>query len=146
MTMICRLENDVEEIGKLRSFILTCMNRFGLPTDMEMPVNLALEEAVVNVMQYAFDDGEKHEILVEAGREENLFSLTVTDGGRAFNPFEAPEADTTLDAEQRGIGGLGIHLIRNLADKVTYRRENGQNMLTLFFACKAPAEKEDGVQ
>lgn len=140
--MICRLENNVKEVGKLRSFILACMNRFNLSTDMEMPVNLALEEVVVNVMQYAFGDGEKHEICVEAKREEDLFILTITDEGRAFNPLEVPQVDITLNAEERNIGGLGIHLIRNLTDNVTYHRDNGQNILTLYFACKEVVDKE----
>lgn len=141
MTMVCKLESNVKEVGKLRSFILACMDRFALPADLEMPINLALEEAVVNVMQYAFDDGKEHEINVEAERKEKEFALTITDEGRAFNPLEAPEADITLKAEERSIGGLGIHLIRSLADEVTYRRENGQNILTMHFACKDAAKE-----
>lgn len=140
--MTCKLENRTEEIERLHPFIRTCMDRFALPAEWEMRMNLALEEAVVNVIQYAFDDRERHEILLEARREEDVFTLTVTDGGRAFNPLEAPEADTTLDAQKREIGGLGIHLIRSLSDKVSYRRENGSNVLTLYFLCKRP-EKEN---
>lgn len=143
MMMTCKLKNQTEETARLQPFIRTCIDRFELPADWEMRINLAIEEAVVNVMQYAFDDREEHEICLEAERKDNVFTLTVSDGGRAFNPLEAPEADTTLNAEEREIGGLGIHLIRSLADEVTYRRESGRNVLSLHFVCKKMPHPKD---
>lgn len=140
MMMTCKLKNQTEETARLQPFIRTCIDRFELPADWEMRMNLALEEAVVNVMQYAFDNRERQEICLEAERKEDVFTLTVSDGGRAFNPLEAPEADTTLNAQERSIGGLGIHLMRSLTDEISYRREKGRNVLTLHFACNKTEE------
>lgn len=135
--MTCHLENSMEEIQKLHPFVLDCISKYGLPAGWEMRLNLALEEAVANVILYAFDDTARHEICVDANRANDSFMLVVIDAGRAFNPLaEAPETDVTLNAEERKIGGLGIHLIRNLADDVIYSRENGLNKLKLIFFCR----------
>jgi len=58
-------------------------------------------------------------------------TVTVTDNGHEFNPLNAPVPDTTLSLEEREIGGLGIHLVRNMMDAVTYAHHDGFNELTL---------------
>lgn len=78
MMMTCKLKNQTEETARLQPFIRTCIDRFELPADWEMRINLAIEEAVVNVMQYAFDDREEHEICLEAERKIRSLADEVT--------------------------------------------------------------------
>jgi anti-sigma regulatory factor (Ser/Thr protein kinase) len=96
-----------------------------------MQIDLALEEAVVNIIDYAYPKDVVGEIVVTAAIADNTLQVTITDSGRPFDPTMAPEPDTTLPLEQREIGGLGIHLIRNIMDSVTYIRLPSANCLSL---------------
>ena len=96
-----------------------------------MKMNLAIEEAVVNVMNYAYPPGAKGEVRIEAGVHEGYVEFVISDDGTPFNPTEVEDADTTLSAEERQIGGLGIFLVKHFMDIVEYKYVDGQNVLTL---------------
>ena len=93
--------------------------------------DLALEEHLTNVMNYAYEDARTHEILVRLEVDSAFFMIEVQDDGRPFNPLEVPPVDTTLPLDQRPIGGLGIHLIRSFMDEVRYERRANRNILRL---------------
>ena len=95
-------------------------------------MNLAVEEAVVNVMKYAYPSATKGEVTIEAHADNETLKFTITDHGIPFDPTTFEEADTTLSTEERPIGGLGIHLIRKMMDSINYNRIDGQNVLTLI--------------
>jgi anti-sigma regulatory factor (Ser/Thr protein kinase) len=95
-----------------------------------MSINLALEEAVTNVMLYAYPDG-KGKVLIEAEKNDKLITFIISDNGIPFDPTSSPEADITLSAEERSIGGLGIHLVRQIMDHISYERKDDTNILTL---------------
>ncbi len=96
---------------------------------------LAAEEAFVNIAHYAYGgEGGTVGITLTIAKNPPLATLTFTDTGVAHNPLETPPPDLTLPAEQRKIGGLGIYLISQSVDTVSYRYENGQNILTLVKA------------
>jgi anti-sigma regulatory factor (Ser/Thr protein kinase) len=90
-----------------------------------------LEEAVVNVINYAYPKEEHEYIYLSARMHEGSIVLVLTDTGKEFDPTAAPEADVTLSAEDRQIGGLGIFLIRQIMNEVKYERIEGKNVLTL---------------
>jgi anti-sigma regulatory factor (Ser/Thr protein kinase) len=92
---------------------------------------LALEELVTNCIKYGYDDKEKHVIKVGVDLTESEMVMSVEDDGHPFNPLAQAEPDTTLPVEERPIGGLGIHLLRKMSDKMGYLRENGVNRVTL---------------
>ena len=92
---------------------------------------LAVEEAVVNVMSYAYPLGTQGDITVEAKATEQWLKFIITDQGKAFDPTQGGDADTTLSAEDRPIGGLGILLVQQLMDTINYERVDGNNVLTL---------------
>ena len=92
---------------------------------------LAVEEAVVNVMSYAYPLGTKGDIIVEATATDEWLKFIITDQGKAFDPTQGGNADTTLTAEDRPIGGLGVLLVQKLMDSINYERINGKNVLTL---------------
>lgn len=125
------LANDISEISRLADFVEEIGNDFSLTPDIVFNLNLVLEEAVVNVINYAYPKEEHQSIYLSARLHEGSIILVLTDTGKEFDPTMAPEADVTLSAEDRQIGGLGIFLIRQIMNEVRYERIEGKNVLTL---------------
>ena len=125
------LANDISEISRLAQFVDEVGEEFSLTPDITFNLNLVLEEAVVNVINYAYPKEEHEFIYLSAKLHEDSIVLVLTDTGKEFDPTMAPEADITLSAEERPIGGLGIFLIRQIMNEVKYERIEGKNVLTL---------------
>lgn len=125
------LPNDVQEVPKLAGFIDEFCETCGIDMSTTMSLNLAIEEAVVNVMDYAYPNGGKGDIYIEAECDNDVMTFIIRDNGIPFDPTKASEVDTTLSAEERPIGGLGIHLVRTIMDTEEYSYTDGQNVLTL---------------
>ncbi len=110
----------VEEIGRLEDW----------PPKLVFEVTLVLDELGVNIVKYG---GEVSEIEVSLSSGKEAVTIEITDDGRPFDPVnEAAEPDLASPLEERRIGGLGIHLVRNVMDEMHYRREQGKNHLTLM--------------
>ena len=125
------LQNEVAEISKLAIFIDELGEEFGLSPELVFNLNLVLEEAVSNVILYAYPQEEHQTISLIAKKKGNQLIFVLTDSGKEFDPTQAPDADITLSAEERPIGGLGIFLIRQIMNTVEYQRIDGKNVLTL---------------
>ena len=125
------LANDISEISKLNQFVEEIGEEFSLSPAIDFNLTLVLEEAVVNVINYAYPKEEHESIYLSARLHEGSIVLVLTDTGVEFDPTLAPEADITLSAEERPIGGLGIFLIRQIMNEVKYERIDGKNILTL---------------
>ena len=125
------LANDISEISRLYEFIEELGNDFSLSPDIVFNLNLVLEEAVVNIINYAYPKEEHESIYLSARMHEGSIILVLTDTGKEFDPTAAPEADVTLSADERQIGGLGIFLIRQFMNEVKYESIEGKNVLTL---------------
>jgi sigma-B regulation protein RsbU (phosphoserine phosphatase) len=125
------LPNDIETIPQLNEFIDLVAEEVGLDMSLTMSLNLAMEEAVVNVMDYAYPNGQKGNVDIEVTADQEWMTFVITDTGIAFDPTTKEDADTTLSAEERPIGGLGIFLVRQLMDDINYKREGNKNVLTL---------------
>ena len=106
-------------------------DRLGLEDRTAKSLRLALEEIVVNVIDYAYPAGTRGKVDIRAWSDGEIVRFTVSDGGVPFDPTAVPPVDTTLSAEERPIGGLGIHLARTLMDAVRYERADEKNVLTL---------------
>ena len=129
--MRLKVENKQEELERVSAAIEDFSLEADWPLDLVFKVNLALEEIVINVMNYAHDSG-LHEIEVNLTSDDNALTIEVVDDGRPFDPLhDAPEPDVDAELEDRDIGGLGIHFVRTLMDDVQYRREQGKNHLTM---------------
>ena len=126
------LHNDIQQIPQLAEFVETIAEEKKLDQAMAMSLNLALEEAVTNVILYAYPDGIDGLVDIEAFIREDCLEFILSDSGKPFDPTAAPAADITLGVEDRSIGGLGIYLVRNIMDTVSYRYENGKNILTMI--------------
>ena len=125
------LRNNIEEINRLHTFIEEVGEMVALPMKTVMNLNLVLEEAVTNVILYAYPKEEHEYIHLTAKEQEGKLIFILTDSGKAFDPTQAPDADITLSADDRQIGGLGIFLIRKIMNEVKYERIDGKNVLTL---------------
>ena len=125
------MRNDIQQIPTLAEW----MEGLEIPAELNMPLNLALEEAVSNVMLYAYPE-QSGQVLVECTRryreQTEQMVFTISDSGIPFDPTQHAEADISLSAEEREIGGLGIHLVRQIMDEVRYAREENKNILTLI--------------
>ena len=119
------LQNDVRQIPQLADFVETIAQESNLDQALAMTLNLALEEAVTNVIMYAYPKGSQGLVDLEAIVRKDSHS------GKPFDPNAAPKADISLDVEERPIGGLGIYMVMNIMDSVAYRRENDRNILTM---------------
>ena len=121
--------NDVgESLRRLESFL----NDRQIDPEAVFSAVLVLEEVLTNIIKYSYGEGTDEEILVEVSVGVAELSLRFTDGGREFDWESAPGPDMDRPIEDRPIGGLGIHLVRNLARRMAYRRLENKNVLELI--------------
>ena len=133
------ITNEMSEVTKLKQFMEGAAREFGIPDDIQLSLNLAVEEAVVNVINYAYPKGTEGDIEInitnspipDLSESSTEVIFTIIDEGVPFDPTTHDEADTTSELEERQIGGLGIHLIRNIMDRVEYQRDGNSNKLTM---------------
>ena len=125
------LTNDVREVAKLSSFQKSFYEKMNLETSLARQLRLAVEEAVVNVIEYAYPAGMEGSVEVTMMSDSHRLKVVIDDSGVPFDPTAEKKADITLSAEERRVGGLGIHLVRELMDSINYERVNGHNILTL---------------
>jgi sigma-B regulation protein RsbU (phosphoserine phosphatase) len=125
------LNSDLKEIRDLNNFIKKVCGALSLDEKMTRKIRLAVEEAVVNVMEYAYLEGKKGDVIVAAKADSNRLKIIITDQGKPFDPTQKEKADVSLTAEERPIGGLGLLLVRELMDSINYEREGNSNVLTL---------------
>ena len=126
------LENEIGQISRLSKFISNIATSRGLDENLAMNINLAMEEAVTNSIMYAYPEGTRGEIEVDARVDDDTIEFTIADCGMEFDPTARPEPDINAGAEERPIGGLGIFLVKNIMDSVSYIREKDTNILRLI--------------
>ena len=125
------LHNDIQQIPQLAEFVETIAEEKQLDQSLAMSLNLALEEAVTNVILYAYPKGADGLVDVEAILKPHSLEFIITDSGVPFDPTAVPEADVTLSADERPIGGLGIYLVNKLMDELHYQRIDDKNVLSM---------------
>jgi anti-sigma regulatory factor (Ser/Thr protein kinase) len=126
------LAPDIAEIPQLLDWVETCCGASGVGGDIANKLALALEEAAANVINHAFvDSPPPHHLAVMLTIDADRVAAEIIDNGKAFDPSAIPEPDRTLPLASRDPGGLGIHLIRKMMDRVDYHRVDGENRLKL---------------
>ena len=125
------LQNDVLQVPQLNAFVKQIMARLNIESTLARKLQLAVEEAVVNVIEYAYPQGVKGDIHLHVTSDGQSLKFVIKDHGVAFDPTMKEKTDTTLSAEDRPIGGLGILLVREMMDSINYIRTEGMNVLTL---------------
>ena len=113
------VENKLENMPAISDFVAETLANAGVSDAFASRVQVAIDEASSNVINYAYDGSPGTvKLTLEITAAELI--ITVADHGKPFNPLYAPTPDTDLSVEERPIGGLGIHLIKNLMDAVDY--------------------------
>ena len=126
-----RVATNVEDLRRAQEEIEAFCNAEQWPADIVFQIGLVVEELGINVVNYAYEDGDEHEFSISVNSVDDSLTLEIVDGGRAFDPLhDAPEPDLEASLEDRPIGGLGVYLVRTIMDELHYRREDGQNRLT----------------
>ncbi len=125
------VEARAAELAALQSFLTEFWAAAALPVDVRYPFELALEEIFVNIVSYATDPAHPGLVTLTLNSDATTVQMTISDDSTPFDPLSRDAPDTTLDLDSRGIGGLGIHLIRTMMDEVSYRLSDGQNHLTM---------------
>ena len=125
------LTNKPEEKRKLLAALENFAQANQLPASVVQAADLALEEHLTNVINYAYDDAHLHQIVIRLAVEKHELVIEVEDDGKPFNPLAKAQVDTSIPLDAKPIGGLGIHLMRKFMDVLRYRREGHKNILHL---------------
>ena len=125
------LINKVSEITKLNAFVKSATSTLNMETGLANQIKLAVEEAVTNIINYAYQNDTEGKISVNIEADESRIRFLLSDSGAEFDPTGESKADTTLSVDERPIGGLGVFLVRNLMDSINYERVDGKNVLRM---------------
>ena len=126
-----KLKSDLAELDTLSRHVQDFGRSLGLSKKFLFEINLALDELFTNIISYGYQDNSDHLIEITITPLNNSLELCIEDDGVPFNLIDVAGPDLPCDIESCKIGGLGIHLIKNLMDEVCYRRSKGKNRLTL---------------
>lgn len=131
-TVKLTLLNQLNELEKIVAAVENLSNKWGLSARMGMELNLVLEELFTNIVFYAFEDGAEHELWIEFEKSgEGVMKIRLTDEGKPFNLVERTISDLDKSLEEREVGGLGIHFVKEMTDKVEYERVGNKNVVIL---------------
>ena len=126
--------NTLTSLSPLTTAVNRFMDQHTLPDEAIFRVNLAIEEIVTNIIKYGYDDTDPHTITVNLALFPDTIHLQLKDDGHPFDPLQMPEPDIHMPLDQRKVGGLGLHLVRETVSHIAYRRENGANILDMDIA------------
>ena len=131
MTASADFISDRAELEKLEGFTADFALKTGLSDKDLFALQIIVEELVTNVIDYGGVPAGEHAVRVDLSAEGGELLIRLTDRGTEYNPLLREDPDTTLPAEQRPIGGLGVHFCKKLTDAQEYERRDGCNVLTL---------------
>jgi serine/threonine-protein kinase RsbW len=125
------LINKISEVSKLVEQVEVFAEENEISFKILNTINLALDEIITNIISYGYSDEIEHIIEVDLSKDNLWLTVTITDDAKEFNPLDQPEPDVSKPLEEKQIGGLGIHLIRNLLDELDYKRVDGKNIFIM---------------
>ncbi|MDD6645104.1 MAG: ATP-binding protein [Oscillospiraceae bacterium] len=126
------IDATVENITSVTDFVDEQLEEFGCPLKAKMQIDIAIDELFGNIAHYAYKpDVGPATVRVEVNENPLAVIITFIDHGVQYDPLSAREPDTTLSAEERSIGGLGIYIVKKSMDEITYEYKDGQNILKI---------------
>ncbi len=131
-TLSVSIGNEMKELTHVIQVVNVFLEPRALPSKLVYAVNLILEEILMNIIKYGYDDEESHEIEVQIEIEKEEVALTVVDDGREFNPLTVPPPDRSKSAMDRIEEGLGLQFVRHMRNAMEYRREEDKNILKIW--------------
>jgi anti-sigma regulatory factor (Ser/Thr protein kinase) len=127
-----RLVNDLDAMARIPDWVEGFGAAHGLRPAVINDLNVALDEVVSNAIVHGYAAGAPGEIVVRLRCRRSAVTAEVEDDGRPFDPLQAPPPDLTAPLAERPVGGLGLHFVRNLMDKVSYARVGARNVLKML--------------
>lgn len=125
------IKNQVGELERVNQFIKEISEELGLDMELQMNLNLVMEEMVSNVIFYAYPEGKAADIELTAESNGKELTFVLSDQGKEFDPTAKEDADPDVSPVEREIGGMGIFIVKNIMNQVTYQRLEGKNLLTM---------------
>ena len=126
------VEAETDKLDEVLEFVGGILEEAECSMKAKIQLDVAVEEIFVNIANYAYGDSKgMAEIMVEIEDSPKAAVIEFRDTGMQFDPLAKPDPDTTLSADQRQIGGLGIFMVKKSMDDVSYRYEDGRNIFTM---------------
>ena len=125
------LKNQVGELERVNQFVEEIGEELNLDLELQMNLNLVMEEMVSNVIFYAYPEGKTAEIELLAESNGKELTFVLSDQGKEFDPTLKDDANPDVNPAEREIGGMGIFIVKNIMNEVTYQRLEGKNLLTM---------------
>ena len=126
-----RIKNQVGELERVSRFVEEIGKELGLDMESQMNLNLVMEEVVSNVIFYAYPKQSDAIIELMAESDGKELTLVLSDQGKAFDPTLMEAANMDINPAERELGGMGIFIVKNIMNQVTYQRLEGRNLLTM---------------
>ena len=127
------LENKREELSVLTQMLQIFLRPYPLPSRTLYALELSLEEVFVNIVAYAYEDDQPHEIHFDVAVDDDMIAMKFRDDGRPFNPLTVKKPDLHKPPQETAMGGLGIKFVRQMRDMMEYQRQDDWNILRLWF-------------
>jgi len=126
-----QIKNQVQELDNVARFVEEIGEELGLDMELQMNLNLVMEEMVSNVIFYAYPEGSDATIELTAESDGKELTFVLSDQGREFDPTKKEDTDMDVNPAERELGGMGIFIVKNIMNRVTYQRLEGKNLLTM---------------
>jgi anti-sigma regulatory factor (Ser/Thr protein kinase) len=130
-SLTLHLQNKIAEVARLVDAVENFGSHAGLSSDLTYRLTLSLDEIVSNVIRHGYSDTNDHVVEVRLSVHDGVVTSVIEDDGHPYDPRESPEPDLSMPVEERGPGGLGIFLVRQMMDSIDYARRDGRNILTV---------------
>lgn len=135
----------LSELDRVLLFVDAELNKHGCPEKERIQIAVAVEEIYVNIASYAYTPHEGNATIRFSAKTNPMqFTIQFVDGGKPYNPLSKPDPNVLLNAEERGIGGLGIYIVKKNMDGVRYEYLNGKNIFTIMKTITPECRNESG--
>lgn len=124
--------NQLSENARVKAHFDTFAEQYGIPDSIRLKIHVVIDELLMNIISYAYPDDDRHDIGIKIELSADRLKVSMVDDGIPFNPLGIETPDTELALEERKIGGLGIHLVRKMMDRVSYRRRIDKNVISVI--------------
>jgi len=126
-----KFKNEDQELARVAEFMESVCDELQLDMHQAMKLQLAMEEMVTNVIFYAYPEGTTADITLTAESDGQELTFVLSDTGKPFDPTAKEDADTETNPMDREQGGMGILIVKNIMNEVSYQRIEGENRLTM---------------
>ena len=127
---VLRVPAKLEKIQEILNFVGSLLDAHGCASQVRTRLCMAMEELCANVILYAYPSGDGF-VEIRGSVEDGVATFRIIDSGTPFNPLAKPDPNILLSGEEREIGGLGIYMVKTMADEMEYDYHDGCNCLTL---------------